>query len=105
MNEQPRVYVVSKGFHDWSAAAKYGQLVFLSTEPIGRTAVSSMMRQFLPELEKSDPNDLIVITGLSVMCSLACAIFYSKHGRLNLLLYDASGNKYVNRTVVNPEGD
>lgn len=103
--DEKRVYVVAKGFHSWEAAAQHGKLIFLSTDAIGRTAVSNMLRQFLPELEKSNPDDLIVITGLSVMCSLACSIFARKHGRLNLLLYDASGDKYVRRTVLFPEGE
>lgn len=100
MNEKRKVYIVAKGLHDWSAARQFGELVFLSTIPIGRTAVSNMARLFMPQIEQSSKEDLIVITGLSVMNALACSLFAMKHKRLNLLLYDASGDKYVKRTLV-----
>jgi len=95
-----KVYVVAKGFHSWDAASQHGELVFLSNEPVGRTAVSNMLREFLPRMADSEPEDHIVITGLSVMCSIVCVIFALKHRRLNLLLFDAASDKYVKRTVM-----
>jgi len=100
VSEHKKVYVVAKGFHDWNSAAQHGELVFLSTEPVGRTAISNMLREFLPRMVDSEPEDHIVITGLSVMCSMACVIFALKHRRLNLLLFDAATDKYVKRTVM-----
>lgn len=100
MNKQRKVYVVAKGFHDFSAAEQHGELVFLSTEPVVRTAVSNMLREFLPKMADSNPDDFIVITGLSVMCSVACVIFVLKHKRLNLLLFDVASEKYVKRSVM-----
>jgi hypothetical protein len=100
-----KVYVISKGYHNWEPAEFYGELIFLSTTPLGRTSVSNMVRMFEPVLEESEPDDFIVISGLSVMCSLACAIFAMKHSRLNLLLFDAATEKYVKRTVMFDQGD
>lgn len=98
--EKRKVYIVAKGLHSWAAAEQYGELVFLSTAPFNRTAVSNMVRQFAPALRSSDPEDYIVVTGLSVMCSLACVLFAMRHKRLNLLLFDAATEKYVKRTVM-----
>jgi hypothetical protein len=103
--KKPKVYVVAKGYHDWSAAETHGELVFLSTEPFGRTSVSNMMRTFEPVLEESEPEDFIIISGLSVMCSLACSLFVLKHRRLNLLLFDAATEKYIKRKVMFDQGD
>jgi hypothetical protein len=100
VNEKRKVFVVAKGYHDFSAAEQHGELVFLSTEIVNRTAVSNMLREFFPRMEGSNPEDYIVITGLSVMCSIACVIFALKHKRLNLLLFDAAGDKYVKRSVI-----
>lgn len=100
MNDKRKVYVVAKGLHDWTLAAEYGEVVFLSTVPISRVAVSTMARLFAPQLQKSSPDDYLLITGLSVMCSIACSLFVLKHRRLNLLLFDAASEKYVKRTVV-----
>ena len=100
MNDKRKVYVVSKGFHSFSAAEQYGELIYLSEVPIGRTQVSNILRMFIPKLANSKEDDLIVITGLSVMCALACSIFAMKHRRLNLLLFDAAKDGYVKRSVI-----
>lgn len=100
-----KVYVIAKGFHNWEPAEAYGELVFLSTAPFGRTSVSNMVRTFSPVLEESGPEDFIIISGLSVMCSIACSLFVLKHRRLNLLLFDAATEKYVKRTVIFDQGE
>lgn len=100
MSDKKKVYVVARGLHDWSLAAQYGELIFLSNEPFGRTAVSNMVRKFAPGLADSKPEDYIVVTGLSVMCSLTCVLFALKHRRLNLLLFDAATEKYIKRTLM-----
>uniref|UniRef100_A0A6M3L6Z2 CRISPR-associated protein n=1 Tax=viral metagenome TaxID=1070528 RepID=A0A6M3L6Z2_9ZZZZ len=100
----PNVYIINKGGHDHSDAERFGDLVFLSTGTINRYAVSQMFRQFINTLAKSDPSDHILITGLTVMSVVACAIFAAKHSRLNLLLYKSPRGReqghYVERTLM-----
>lgn len=82
-----KVFIVNKSTHDFSAAKKFGTIVFLSKGSMNRYETNSMARKFLDKLEDSDENDYIVPCSLNVMNSLACAIFASKHKRLNLLLF------------------
>jgi len=100
MSDNKKVYIVAKGFHDFAAAEQHGKLIFLSDEPVNRSAVSNILRQFIPKMADSKEDDFIVITGLSVMCSIACVIFAMKHKRLNLLLFDAASDKYIKRSVL-----
>lgn len=93
-----KVYVVSGSAHDFSSAKKYGELVFLSKGPINRYGVNNIHRQFESILKHSNPEDYILICGLSIMNAVASAIFARKHGRLNLLLFK-QGN-YVERNLV-----
>ena len=100
-----KVFVINRGCHDLSDAERFGELVFLSEGSINRYAVSNMYREFVQHLKKSTKEDFLLITGLSVMSSLACAIFARMHGRINLLLYKASRmseveGHYVERTVM-----
>jgi len=99
-----KVYIINKGGHDHSDAERYGELVFLSEGSINRYAVNSIYRRFVSFLKESSSEDYILITGLSVMSCVACAIFAHIHGRLNLLLYKTSrGEKegyYVDRTIM-----
>jgi len=100
----PKVYVVNRGGHNHNDAERYGELIFMSSGTINRYAVSQMYRQFIDHLKDSSPDDYILITGLSVMASVACSIFARIHGRLNLLLFKSSQSgqegRYVERTIM-----
>jgi len=100
-----KVFVVNHGCHDLSDAERFGELVFLSEGAINRYAVSNMYREFVQYLKDSNKEDFLLITGLSIMSSLACSIFARMHGRINLLLYKASRTSevdghYIERTVM-----
>ena len=99
----PKVFVVSKSYHDFSPAKEFGELVFLSEGPMDRYKANNMARQFLPEIRESSPNDLLLLCGLSVMNVVACSIFVHFHGRLNLLLYKNKAYKEIN--LVFDEGE
>ena len=100
----PKVFVVNRGGHNHTDAERFGKLIFLSTGTINRYAVSQMYRQFVDHLKDSTEDDYILITGLSVMASVACSVFARIHGRLNLLLFKSSQSgeegRYVERTVM-----
>ena len=99
----PKIYVINKGCHDYSKAQKFGDLTFLSDGVFNRFSTGKIFRTFSHGLQNSSEEDLILISGLTVMASIACAIFARKHGRLNLLLYTnspKSGDNYVRRTII-----
>ena len=100
----PKVYIVNRGGHNHNDAERFGELIFMSQGTINRYAVSQMYRQFVEHLSKSSSDDYILITGLSVMASIACSIFARIHGRLNLLLFKSSQSgeegRYVERTIM-----
>ncbi len=94
----PRVYIVNRSAHDYSRAEAFGDLVYLSSGPMSRYEVNNMVRQFSEGLATSAPSDYLVMSGLAMMNSIACAIFTLKHHRLNLLLF--KNGTYVERNVV-----
>lgn len=94
----PNVYIVSKSSHDFSDAKRYGRLVFLSRGALNRYNVNNMTRQFQEKLKDSSPSDFILPCGLSMMNSIACAMFALKHKRLNILLFYE--NRYIERNIV-----
>tara|TARA_R100000789_G_scaffold97563_1_gene100226 strand:+ start:651 stop:965 length:315 start_codon:yes stop_codon:yes gene_type:complete len=93
-----KVYVVNKSGHDFKAAERFGELVFLSQGKMDRYAITSVYREFSDVLNESDPDDYILLTGLSSMSAVACSIFAYKWERLNLLLY--KNNKYIERHLI-----
>ena len=94
----PKVFVVNKSSHDFSAAEAYGDLVFLSSGPMNRYATNNMMREFSNIMRGSESHDYIVPCSLNVMNAIACAIFARKHGTLNLLLFRQG--EYIERNHV-----
>jgi hypothetical protein len=96
------VYILSRSTHDYSPAKVFGNIKYLSSGPLGRYNVTNMARLFTEVLKHSNPDDYILITGMTVMSCIACAIFVAKHGRLNLLLFraDPGNHHYIERTVI-----
>lgn len=111
MAKHKNVYIVNKSSHDFSKAEKFGNLIFMSEGSVPRYSASKMIRLFEPFLKKSKKTDYILLTSMTIMCSVACGMFGAKHGRLNLLLYKPGTHNasfvvpdkeetYLERTVV-----
>ncbi len=96
--DKTNVYIVNRSSHDFSAAEKFGEVVFLSEGPMNRYSTNNMHRVFLEILKESSKEDYIVPCALNVMNSIACAIFSHLHGGLNLLLY--KNGDYIERNHV-----
>jgi hypothetical protein len=97
----PKVFVVNRGCHDYSMAEKIGPLIFMSEGSMNRFDASAIWRKFNPFIESSSKDDLILISGLTVMSVVACCTFMHKHGKLNILLYKSTskGGEYIRETI------
>lgn len=94
----PKVFIVNKSAHDFSAAEQFGDAVYLSEGPINRYSANHMHRVFSDIMKDSEAGDYIVPCSLNVMNSIACALFAVKHGRLNLLLFKEG--RYLERNMI-----
>jgi len=92
-----KVFVLNKGPHDYSDAEYYGELIFCTEGSLDRDDTAQMFRELSPFIEKSQPEDFILLTSLASLCAVASAMFAAKHGRLNLLIYNGDG--YIGRTI------
>lgn len=80
----------------------------MSESSLRRFSTSKMFRIFEPYIKASKPLDYILLSGMTVMCSIACSMFAAKHGRLNLLIYKPDPRNpgtYVERIIVMNGGD
>lgn len=104
--ERKKVFVINKSSHDYSGASSFGDLVFMTDGNLRRFSTSKMFRLFQQFIEKSSPYDYILLSGMTVMCVIACSMFAAKHKRLNLLIYKpdpCEPSTYVERIVVMEE--
>lgn len=84
-------------------AEKFGQIIYLTESSYNRFSTGKMYRAFKKSLKDSDPEDFLLISGLTIMSCIACGMFAAKHKRLNLLLYNSGPNVdegYVKRVII-----
>lgn len=95
-----KVFIVNKSCHDYSSAEKFGSLVFMSKGNLNRFDCVAMYRKFGESLDLSEPGDYLLLSGLAIMNSIACAYFANLHKRLNLLLWNAKTKEYIERVII-----
>lgn len=90
--------MVNKSGHDYSAAERFGRIVYLSEGSMDRLGINEMYRTFAEGLRMSQPDDYLLTTGLTQMNQVAAAVFGYMHGRLNLLIHRGRG--YSERKIL-----
>lgn len=92
-----KVYITNRGPHDYSDAENYGELVFCTDGLVDKMDLAQMHREVSAAMLDSDPEDHILLTSLTSLCSVACSIFVFKHGQLHVLIH--KGDSYVERSL------
>jgi hypothetical protein len=91
------VYVPNRAAHDYSKAWKYGELLFCTEGVLNRKDILTMYSELSKKMEDSQEDDYILMSSLTSICCIACAIFVNKHKRLNILLFE--DGEYIERTL------
>lgn len=99
----PRVYIPNKTMHDFSGAAKFGELVFLYGDRINIYNPADMLIRVRDVLRDSTAEDRIVVSGLPIVLSLLTAEFALTHMRVNYLIFNGGRGVYEPREVVFPD--
>lgn len=98
-----KVFVVSRGIHDFSAAEKFGELIYLSDEIQLKLSTPAVIRKFVEILsEESAPWDLLLATGLSFLNIIAMKIFMELHGDCSFLVYNKVLKSYTEHSFKVP---
>lgn len=93
-----KVFVVNDGGHNYSDARRFGEVRFCTSGELDKFDTAQMYRQLQASLLDALPEDYILVTSLTSLCSIACAMFAARFGHLNMLLY--KDNQYIERTIV-----
>lgn len=96
----PKVFVPNDSYHDYSGAKRFGDLVFITEGRVNRKNVNDITRKVAEALEEAEAHDFVVISSLSVINSITCAVMAMRFKRLNLLLFDDHAGSYFSRTVI-----
>lgn len=93
-----KVFIVSNGGHNYTAAEEFGELVFCTDRLIHRTDVAQMYRELSEALRDATADDYILVSSLTSMCMIAAAIMADRWGEIHMLLHE--GGKYIERDVI-----
>jgi hypothetical protein len=99
MSGRPNIYVTNRAAHDFTSARDFGDLVFLTEGLVDKFKTNKLYRLMKPIIESSEPEDFILVSGLTILSCIACAMFAVKHERLNLLIYDGRTHDYEPRRL------
>lgn len=91
------VFICNQSGHDFSPSEKYGKAFYVTKGLINRFSVNYMARAWALALKDSKPTDYVLVTSLTILTCIGCAIFGYLHGSLNLLIYRNS--KYISRSI------
>lgn len=92
-----KVYIANQSGHDFSPSEKYGKPIYVTKGLINRFSVNYMARAWALSLSESSKKDYILVTSLTILTCIGCAIFGHLHGSINLLIYRNS--KYISRSI------
>lgn len=94
----PKVYILTDGGHDYSAAKEYGELVICTRGSIKRDDIAQMHRDLEPILSQGSADDYIVISGLTSLCCVATAIMVEYFGEVHYLIF--KDDKYIKKDLI-----
>src|SRR5258706_3574252 len=92
------VYIPNRGPHNYEDALKFGNLVYCTVGSLDKFDTAEMFRELSDAMFDSVPEDFILLTSLTSLCSIACAIFAAKHQRINLLIHK-NNEGYIVREI------
>ena len=93
----PRVYIPNKNLNDYTNAARWGELVYVTEGHVRLTDVDNLLDNIDSLLFDSSPDDLIIMSGPYSITAVLCTVFALKHNCLNILIY--INGKYVKREL------
>lgn len=93
-----KVYILSNGGHDYTDAARFGELVFLNIPSHLKWDIAALYDELSEKLEDAKVNDLLVVSHLTSHCCVATALLIEWFGRVNFLIYRK--DKYEEKKLV-----
>jgi hypothetical protein len=86
----PNVFIPNRGVHDYSSASEYGTLLFLTEGKYDLFAIGRICRDIMPFVATSRPEDILLVSGPTIMNCLLMSMLAVKHNKVNILLYSTN---------------
>lgn len=90
----PTVWVVNFAGHNYQEAERWGEIKYITIGYISQGSLDRLIYSVVTKLKDSKPDDFILPSGLLVLNVLAGILFWHRHKRLNLLVWDRKNSTY-----------
>ena len=93
-----RVYILNEGTHDSSGAESFGEIVYCTSGLLPKRDINRLFLELDQTLAESRADDLIMLSSLSSLCSVAAAMMAAMHGEVHFLIYH--DGRYYEETLI-----
>ncbi len=92
-----KVYIPNKSGHDFSAAERFGTLIYLTRGNIDRFGVTNLYRELMEIMVDAQVEDHWLVSSLAIVNAVGVGILARKFGKVNFLIFKEG--IYVERTL------
>ena len=93
-----KVYVTNRGWHDYTSAERYGQLITLTEARIDYRHTDRVRAQIVEGLRDFDPElDYVLISGMPALAFEVAAHLTKRFGKVRYLYWEPLMNDYLPR--------
>ncbi len=101
-------WIVNYGGHDYSGAlnrSDISNIDYLTEDYVPLGYLDRVTREVFTKIEKTSPDDYLLISGLTVLNAIAAIAWYRKHHQVKLLIWDTREGYYRTMTVAKTQLD
>lgn len=96
---RPKVFVPMRENHNYGPAEEYGEIVAITPANVPDTYRASELLSMISEkMKDATPNDMILISGLTLSNCIAASIMAHRFGTVNFLLFQRG--EYIMRRII-----
>lgn len=92
--ETPRVFIANYAGHDYTDAAQYGELNWITRNNISFQSLDRVKALVAERILETRSEDWLALSGTIVISVVAAIMWYQTHGIVKLLVFDSKLNKY-----------
>lgn len=102
---QRKVFVANRGYHNYSAAERYGVLVPVTEYKVNIKSTDTLIGQIHEVLSHASSDDYLLVSGPAIVNVLCVGAWLARFGSVNLIFYDTLDGDYISREGLDFEQD
>lgn len=98
-----KVYVTNFTGHEYTDAKRFGELIYITNGYVTFNDLKEIERKVLEFVKQATKDDYLLLSGNSLLCSVATLIWTNYHKQCNILHWNGMKRGYDLHTVINEE--